>query len=392
MKVNISKYDDLGQGITKINDKVCFVKYGLPKEELDIKILKENKNYSKGIIEKIIRESEHRIEPVCKYYYKCGGCDFLHMNFEEEKKFKINRTKDLFGKIDKFYETKEYNYRNKIILHVKEGDLGFYKEKSNDLININYCYLANDKINEIIKLLKANKDINFNGEVLIRVNSLDELLISISGNYKYLNNLVNSILIDNLIYNDKILKGNDFFYEHINNFQFKVNYKSFFQVNIKGLESIFNSLTTFLRDKKINNALDLYSGTSVLGILISKYVDKVTSIEINSNATTDAKENIKLNKINNLKIINGKVEDYINNFSDIDLIIVDPARCGLAKKTIDYLTKFKPLYLIYISCNIDSLKRDLKILNNYYNLEKVEVVDMFPRTNNQETICFMKIK
>ena len=136
MEVKISKYDDLGQGITRINDKVCFVKYGLPKETLDIKILKENKNYSKGIIDKIIVESEHRIKPICKYYYECGGCDFLHMNLREEQNFKINRTRDFFGKLDKFYETKEYNYRNKIVLHVKKGVLGFYKEKSNDLISI----------------------------------------------------------------------------------------------------------------------------------------------------------------------------------------------------------------------------------------------------------------
>ena len=297
-----------------------------------------------------------------------------------------------FNKLDNFYTTKNYNYRNKIVLHVKNGIIGFYKEKTNDLIEIKYCYLVKEKINKIISLLNQYKDSSFCGSITLRVNSSDESLVSIEGNYKYIDNLSNSNLIDNLIYNDKVLKGNDYFYEIIDNYKFKVNYKSFFQVNILGLLAIIKILKEFFKDKNFNTALELYSGTSVLGILISSFVSKVTSIEVNENATRDALHNVKINNIKNLKVINGLVEDNINKFHDIDFILVDPARRGLDKKTIKYLKEIKSKYLIYIACGIDSLKRDLVELNESYQVDNIYGIDMFPCTNNVECIALLSHK
>ena len=392
MEVYINDFDDLGNGISRIENKVCFVKSSLPKELVDIKIIKENKNYSTGEIVNIIKKSELRIEPICKYYNECGGCNFLHLVNGEEINFKKRKIMNYFNKLDNFYTTKNYNYRNKIVLHVKNGIIGFYKEKTNDLIEIKYCYLVKEKINKIISLLNQYKDSSFCGSITLRVNSSDESLVSIEGNYKYIDNLSNSNLIDNLIYNDKVLKGNDYFYEIIDNYKFKVNYKSFFQVNILGLLAIIKILKEFFKDKNFNTALELYSGTSVLGILISSFVSKVTSIEVNENATRDALHNVKINNIKNLKVINGLVEDNINKFHDIDFILVDPARRGLDKKTIKYLKEIKSKYLIYIACGIDSLKRDLVELNESYQVDNIYGIDMFPCTNNVECIALLSHK
>ena len=388
--VKIEKYDDLGNGISKINNKVCFVKRGLPLEEVEIKVIKDKKNYQEGIITKIIKANDNRVESICPFYNNCNGCNFLHATIEEEKNFKINRCKEFFNMFNNFYNTDDY-YRNKIIMHFKNNLLGYYKENSHDIVEIDNCLIVNNRINQIIKLLKkylSNEDI---GKVLIRCNYKDEILISIDGIYKNINKLINEELINNIIENNKLVKGNDYFIEKILDYKFKVHYDAFFQVNRKGLEHLFNIIRDYINNKKINNVLDLYSGTSVLGIFISKYVKEVTSIEINKNACLDAKDNIKLNNINNLNIINGKVEDYINKFNNIDLIILDPARSGLDKKTIDYLNIIKSQYIIYISCNIHSLKRDIKLLNNYH-IENINIVDMFRRTNNVETIMLMKLK
>ena len=385
--VKVEKYDDLGQGIVKINDKVCFVKRAIPNEDIKVKITKDKKNFSEGIITNIINKSKERVEPICPYYQECGGCDFLHTTEIEEKNFKINRCLNFFNKINNFYETED-RYRNKITLHFKDNKLGFYKEKSHDIIDINNCYLTNDKINNVIKTLRKNLNKDDFGTILIRCNNKLEILINIDGKYNNINKL---IIFDNLIYNDKVLKGNNYFIEEISKFKFKVNYKSFFQVNRKGLENIFKILENFLKDKNINTVLDLYSGTSVLGILCSNYVKKVISVEVNKNATNDANLNIKLNNINNLEIINGKVEDYIDQFKNIDLVIIDPARSGLDKKTINYLNNIKSKYIIYISCNIHSLKRDISLLNNY-NIKEINVVNMFKRTNKVETIVIMELK
>lgn len=392
MKIEILDFDDLGSGIGKINEKVCFVKNGLPKEILKVKIIKENKNYSNCEMENIILKNKDRINPICPFYQECGGCNFLHATKSLENEFKLKKGEKFLGKIEKFYETREFNYRNKVIFHVKNGDIGFFKEKTNELVSINYCYLLNDKINEVLKLFLENKDLNFNGNILIRVNNLEESLVAITGSYKYIDLIKNSNLINNLIYNDKVIKDNSYFYEVVSNYKFKVSYKSFFQVNLDGLISIKIILESFLQDKNIRNALDLYSGTSVLGIIISKYVKNVISVEENKSSTDDALINKELNKINNLQVINGRVEDYIDTFKNIDLIILDPARRGLDLKTISYLKKIKSKYLIYIACKMDSLRRDTKYLKDDYEVLENYLVDMFPRTNEVESVSILKLK
>ncbi len=389
MQVKVIKFDDLGQGISKINNKVCFIEKALPEEELEIEVTKNSKDYSKGIIKNILKENKERIVPICKYYKECGGCNFLHTTLDLESKFKINKCINYFNINPTFIKTIDYNYRNKVVLHVKDGNLGYYKERTHDLIKIDYCYLLSNNLNLVIELFNKYKDSNFNGEILIRDNS-NEIIVSIEGEYKYLDKLINNNLITNLIYNSKVLKGKDYFIEVINDYKFKVHYKSFFQVNRIGLEKIEMILSNFLKDKKLNKVLDLYSGTSVLGIIMSKYAKEVISIEENKYASLDAKENLKFNKINNLEVINSKVEDYIENFLDIDLVLVDPARSGLDKKSINYLKKLKSKYLIYISCEMISLKRDLESLKEIYNIKNIYLVDMFPRTNKVETIMIME--
>ena len=125
---------------------------------------------------------------------------------------------------------------------------------------------------------------------------------------------------------------------------------------------------------------------------MSIYVKKVISFEKVKVSTLDALENKELNKINNLEVINGKVEDYIDTFKNIDLVVVDPARRGLDKKTINYLKTIKSNYLIYIACKMDSLKRDLQDLKEIYDVMEVNLVDMFPRTNHVECVCVLKLK
>ena len=392
MQIKIDDFDDLGNGLGKIDNKVCFVNKGLPNEVLDIEITKNTKSYINAKINEIIVPSKERLKPICPFYDVCGGCNFLHATKYLENEFKIQKGKKFLGSINKLYETAELNYRNKVIFHVKKGEIGFYKTNTNQLIKITYCYLLDDEINKILALFNKHVDNNFTGEILIRVNSLKETLVSITGNYQYTNILINSNLINNLVYNSKVLKGNNYFLEYINNYKFKVSYLSFFQVNHQGLENIINILSDFLKDKNINIALDLYSGTSVLGIIMARYVQKVISVEEVKVATLDALENRELNKINNLEVINGKVEDYIDTFKNIDLVVVDPARRGLDKKTINYLKTIKSNYLIYIACKMDSLKRDLYDLKEIYDVTSINLVDMFPRTNHVESVCVLKLR
>ena len=391
MKLKITKFDHFGRGIGKYNDKVYFIDKALPSEEVNVIVTNNKKNFSQGKIDKIIKESKDRIKPICPFYNKCGGCSFLHASFDIEKDFKINKGRELLGKVDDFFETKGLNYRNKVTLHVKGNKIGFYEEKSNNIIEIDYCYLLNDNLNKVIKTLREIDLSSYKiSEIVIKTNQ-DKLLMDIDSlvDEDFINhfNYVDSIISKNII-----VKGKGFIEEIIDNKIFKITPKAFFQVNKSGLENINKIIQKFLNNKNINHALDLYSGTSLWGILISNKVKEVTSIEINKEASLDAKDNIIKNKINNIKVINGDVKDYIDKFKNIDLVIVDPPRSGLDKKTREYLKTINSKYIIYISCDMMSLKRDLNNLKEFYDINNIYLVDMFKRTYHCEVVTILERK
>ena len=391
MKVNILKFDHFGRGIGKINEKIVFVDKALPGEIVDVKITKTKKNYSEAKIDKILEESIERIDSICPYYDKCGGCSFLHTNYDLEKEFKIEKAKELLGKIDNFYETKEINYRNKITLHVKNNKLGLYEEHSNEIVNINYCYLLNDNLNKVIKDLNTIDLSNYNiNRIIIKTNQ-NKILLDIDSDIDDL--FIDKFdYVDTIISNKKIVKGNGYIEEIIDKKVFKITSEAFFQVNIEGLNNIYHVIKDFLKDKKINNSLDLYSGSSLWGILVSDYVKSVTSVEINKEACDCAKDNIKKNNINNIQVINGDVSNYIDLFTNIDLVIIDPPRSGLDTKTREYLKKINSKYMIYVSCDMKTLQRDLEDLKENYNIISTNLIDMFKRTYHCESIEILERK
>ena len=391
MKVNINKFDHFGRGLGRLNDKVIFIDKALPEEIVDVEITNDKKNYLEGKISKIIKESESRVKPKCPLFNKCGGCNFLHTTYETEKNFKLEKGIELLGKADNFYETKSLNYRNKVTLHIKDNKIGLYQENSNNIIEIDYCYLLDNTINKVIKDL--NK-IDFNNyeatRVIIKANN-NKTLLDIDSNID--NNFLNTFnYVDTIISNKKVVKGTGFIEEVIDNKIFKITSEAFFQVNKEGLENINRVIKEFLYNKSINNVLDLYSGTSLWGILVSDKVKEVTSIEINKEACLNAKDNIKKNNINNIKVINGDVKDYIDRFNNIDLVIIDPPRSGLDKKTREYLKRINSKYIIYVSCDMQTLKRDLIDLNENYKTNNINLVDMFRGTYHCESIVILERK
>ena len=391
MRVNIIKFDHFGRGIGKVNEKIIFVNKALPSEIVDVKVTNSKKNYLEGKVEKIITKSDNRVKPICPYYDKCGGCNFLHTTYEEEIRFKLEKGKELLGNIDEFYEIDKLNYRNKVILHVKDNKLGLYEESSNNIVEIDYCYLLNDKINKVIKDLRKIDLSNYHFKEIIIKSNQDNILLDIDSEID--SDFINKFnYIDTIICNGKIVKGRGFIEEIIDNKIFKITPRAFFQVNKEGLENINKIIKNFLSNKKINNVLDLYSGTSLWGILVSDYVRSVISIEINKESCQNAKDNIKKNNVKNIKVINGDVANYIDTFKDIDLVIIDPPRSGLSKKTREYLNIINSRYIIYVSCDMKTLQRDLRELNGNYNIICTNLVDMFRGTYHCESICLLERK
>ena len=391
MELKIIKFDHFGRGIAKVSNKIYFVDKALPGEIVDVIVTQDKKNYSEAKIDKVIEKSNQRIDSICPLFNKCGGCNFLHTTYEEEIKFKKEKALELLGRCDHFYETKDMNYRNKVTLHVKDDKIGFYQERTHEIITIDYCYLLDDRINRVINELNKISMSDYNITKIILKSNNGKVLLDVDG-------IVDDFFItyfddvDTIISNKKIVKGNNQQEEIIDNKVFKITSNAFFQVNKQGLENINRIIQRYLKDKKISKALDLYSGTSLWGILISNKVREVTSIEVNKEASLNAIDNIKKNNISNIKVINGRVEDYIDTFNDIDLCIIDPPRSGLDKKTITYLKKINSKYLIYVSCDMLTLKRDLDLLKENYIINEVNLVDMFKRTYHCEVVAILERK
>ena len=136
----------------------------------------------------------------------------------------------------------------------------------------------------------------------------------------------------------------------------------------------------------------MFSGTGTITLLVSKYVENITGIEIVKDAVLDANFNKDLNNIKNANFICGKVEDYIDKFKDIDSIIVDPPRSGLDNKTIENILRIRPKSICYVSCEVNTLVRDIKLLNDSYEIISITPVDMFPNTYHVESVAILKLK
>ena len=390
MEVLIEKLDNFGRGIAYVNDKICFIENALINEKVDIKIIKEHKKYLEGEVINYIEKSPIRIEEECPYSRVCGGCNLNHMCNNEENKFKQNKIKDLAKKYANIEKEKikniQYNdrnhYRNKITLHGKDGVLGLYKKDTNDIIPIKECLLVSNKINEIIKVLNRN-NINIE-EAIIKVSNNDqEVMVSIRGEVKEEELLK---VCDVLIINNEYKTSKKQIATTINNKKYIESINSFFQVN--------NTLTKELYDEALNTKeydtiLDLYCGTGTIGIYVGEKAKKIIGIDYNKSNIEDANLNKELNHLENIEFICDKVENKIDSFKNIDKIIVDPPRAGLDEKTRKYLKEILPEEIVYISCDPLTLMRDLKDLQEKYEVEYIKPFNMFPRTYHVECVCLL---
>lgn len=397
--MQIEKLDYYGRGIGRINNKITFVENALKDEIVDIKILKESKKYNEAIVKSYNTKSKSRVTPKCKYYNICGGCNISHLKEEEQEGFKDSKINELLNRnlniecLDKIEYNKFYNYRNKIVLHIKEDKLGLYKNKSNELIEIDECLLVDDKINRLIKELKKiiKNEKNLKKATIKLGNTTNEVMLILEGKIKDYSELLNKV--DVLIINDKVVSKKDYILSIIGNKKYKISKNSFFQVNQVITEKIYNEIRSNIEKINPKNVLDLYCGTGTIGIYIADLVKNVIGIEVIKDAVLDANFNKELNNINNISFILGKVEDKIKDIKDnIDLIIVDPPRSGLDKKVIPVINKLKAKNIIYVSCNPITLVRDLKLLKDNYNIEYIKPYDMFPNTYHVESVVILERK
>ena len=394
MKINdiyeviINDEDDIGNGITRIDNFVVFVPYALKDEKLKIKITKVNKRFATAKIEKIINKSDRRQCVKCKSFNECGGCSFLHLSFNEEKKKKIDFINKLFNtNVKEILTNNEYNYRNKATFHVKDGRIGYYSENTNDIVEFDNCLLLDERINEVYNTLK-NIDLSNIFEVIVRTSKSSVMVIfkGDTNDFDY-NPLVNKVKIDSLYLNDKLLYGNAYIIEELGNIKYSIYPNAFFQVNTDNMKIMYDKVKEYAGNG--NKLLDLYCGTGTIGIYLKENFEEVTGIEVNKEAILNANINKSLNNLSNINFICGDASIAKNN--NYDVIVVDPPRSGLSNKVISFLNKSDVKTIVYVSCNPKTLKRDLNLLNKY-NVLKLECINMFNKTKHVECICKLEKK
>lgn len=449
--VKIQAYNHVGDGISHVDGIVLFVPYAIVGEIVEVVITKVCKNYVYGEISEILSISNSRVMPVCDIYNKCGGCNLQHMEYKEQINFKENKIKDALRKIGdlneepkihKFYNMSiPYEYRNKVQVPFGNEDgfvvSGFYQNKSHKIINMNFCHIQFSEANDIILKTKEyikNKNIlpydeiihckegkNFGlfRHLLIRkgynTNEIMVVVVLTRDDRDFLDKYVQFLLsinknIKTIILNvnpnktnvilgefERILYGNGYIEDKINDFTFRIHSKSFFQVNTKQAEKLYSSAIDMAELKYSDVLLDAYCGIGTIGICASRRVRKVYGIEEVSESINDANQNKIINNIKNIEFINGKVEkvvfDLLNDGEKITVAILDPPRKGVKQEVLHKLREIKCKKIIYISCDVGTLARDAKILTSLgYSISKICGVDMFCQTHHVETIIYFKLK
>lgn len=398
MKALITKMDHLGRGITKVNDKICFVNKALPEDELEIKITKEKSRYLEGEIVRIIKPSSLRITSKCPYFNQCGGCQYFNLDYDKEIKTKEKVFREILSKygnvddhlIKKMVSINEDFYRNKVTFQVENKKLGFYKYNSKELVPVDECLLLNKEINKLIKpLQKIVKEGNIS-QIIVNISNDSKLkMVQIKGKVTDFKELLK--LVDVLIINDKVVSDKSSITTTLLNNEFILGKETFFQVNKKISEKLYLQIIEYIKKTSPKKVLDLYCGVGSISSSISPYVEKVIGIEVSKEAIKNAKKSKELNHIDNIDFMASRVEDSLNVLTnDIDTVIVDPPRSGLLKKVVNELLNTKVPNIIYVSCNPITLARDLKLLSEKYIIKEIIPFNMFLHTYHLESITVLE--
>ena len=225
-------------------------------------------------------------------------------------------------------------------------------------------------------------------DILIDIYSLSQDDVGI---INYLTSNISNL--KTVIFNDKVIFGTGYIKEISNGLMFNCSSKSFFQVNGMQAEKMYDEAIKLAKLKKDDMVLDLYCGTGTIGMILSSHVKKVIGVEIVEDAIINARENLRINDINNESFICGDASKVVSKIKEkIDVLFVDPPRAGVDRKAIAIIKKMMSRKIVYISCNPVTMARDLSYLNDMYDIKKIVPFDMFPNTSHVECVCILERK
>lgn len=449
---------DRGKSVAKDSEgKVYFIDKAVPGDVVDILVLKKKKSFFQGIVKAYKKKSEDRVEPRCEHFGICGGCKWQHLDYEAQLRFKSNTVLNAMtriGNVDPavikpIKRAKEiFNYRNKLEYSFSnkrwltdaeiqsEGKinqspaLGFHAPGAFDkVVDVNTCHLQDDLSNMIRNFVRtytqehqleyydARAHTGLMRNMILRNTSLGQwmLIMSFAHEDDAVMPLMNELItqfpqitsmhyVINKKHNDTILDqniilhhGDPFIIEKLGTVQYKIGPKSFFQTNTAQANVLFDTVVEFAELNGDENIYDLYTGLGSIALYVSKSAQHVTGIEEVEAAIVDAKENARLNEIDNTTFYAGDVKDILTpEFSQKhgkpDLVITDPPRVGMHKDVVKTLLSLEAPRIVYVSCNPATQARDLDLLSEKYKTVLMQPVDMFPHTHHIENVALLVLK
>ena len=434
-----------GEGIAKIDNFTIFIPGAIKGEKVKVVIVKVTSSFAYGKILEILEKSPDRVEDIdCSTYKRCGGCNLRHINYNKTLELKKNTVQNLVNKsLKNKVEVKDtigmknpFNYRNKARYPVgldKQGNpvIGVFANRTHEVIQIQECMIQNKQSETIAKYIcefaKENNISVYNEEtrkgllrhIVIKVgvktneimcvlvlngreiNNESKLVKELTQKFPNIKTIVKNINMQNtnvILGKENInIYGDGYIYDKLGDYTFKISPLSFYQINPIQTEKLYNLALekAELTGKEI--LFDLYCGIGTIGIFMANKAKEVYGIEIVEQAIEDAKENCKINNINNAKYYAGDTEKLLTDLLETqniipDVVVVDPPRKGLDRTTIENIKNIKAKKVIYISCNPATLVRDLSYLEDKYEIKEIQPVDMFPFSHHVENISVLNLK
>ena len=451
--VEITDIGVSGEGIGHVDGYTLFIKDAVIGDVIEAKVMKAKKNYGYARLMKVITPSEYRVEPKCAFARRCGGCQIQEMSYDRQLVFKDQKIRGNLERIGGFTKDQidtvmqpvvgmehPFGYRNKAQFPFgtdKEGNpiTGFYAGRTHDIIANTDCALGVEQNKEILEIIlqymRENKIKSYdektgkglirhalirygfktkeimvclvvNGKKLPKAERLIEKLIQIEG--------MTSITIspntrrDNVIMGDsyEILWGQGYITDYIGNVKYQISPLSFYQVNPVQTEKLYGLALEYADLKGDETVWDLYCGIGTISLFLAQKAKQVYGVEIVPQAIDDAKENAKINAIDNAEFFVGKAEEVLPEYyaeyerehngetAHADVIVVDPPRKGCDETLLETIVKMQPEKVVYVSCDSATLARDLKYLcANGYEIKMCRGVDQFPQSVHVETVVLL---
>jgi len=454
----MENYAAEGKSLARVEGKVIFVENTIPGDEVDVLLRKNKKDWGEGIALHYHKLSDLRVEPFCQHFGVCGGCQWQMLPYAQQLQYKQQQVTDNLKRIGKVvlpeimpiigaeettrYRNKmEYTFSNKRFLLAEELNnpaitpdenvAGFHARGFFDkVVPIYECHLQSEPTNfirlAVWEYAKQHKlshyDIKnhtgFLRNLLIRIATTGEILVNLVVGYEdkkiriallefiqqkfpeittllfTINTKRNDSMID---LEPTVFTGKGYIVERLEDFEFKISPKSFFQTNTKQGEKLYKVAREFAELNGTQTVYDLYCGTGSIGIFVSKLAKKIVGVEVVEEAIADAKENALVNHLENASFFAGDVIDicddaFFEHHGKPDVIITDPPRAGMHEKLVKKLLEIAAPTIVYVSCNPATQARDLALLNEKYEVTKIQPVDMFPHTLHIENVVQLKLR